>query len=290
VLDLLEDINGFKPHGESFYCLQQLVVQDVSPVNKKKTHFELIDGQQRLTTSFIILKCLNEQLYNIEYDTRPSSAEFLKKITTLDVHIIPLFQQVKELSFQNIINFQNALNEQWKLYTLEFPDNNNVDNYHFYIAYQTISNWLLKNEEITQHFLLNLKKHTKVIWYEIITNLTPEEVFINFNQGKIHLEQAELIKALFVLSLSGIRNIELRGFKTNQFAEEWNTIENQLQDDKFWYFVSNDTSDKKEANRIDYLFDVICEKPKTDDNSLFSYHFYLQKFNQSELKMKIGKR
>ena len=49
-----------------------------------------------------------------------------------------------------------------------------------------------------------------------------------------------------------------------------------MQDNRFWYFVSNDTSDKKRYNRIDFLFDIISEKPKKSEDNLFAYHFYLK--------------
>ena len=68
VNDLLNDVNGFKPTKdelgfESWYCLQPLVVArmkendprlDNENEDDKKDWYEVIDGQQRLTTIFII--------------------------------------------------------------------------------------------------------------------------------------------------------------------------------------------------------------------------------------------
>lgn len=285
VLDLLQDIHEFKPKGESFYCIQPLVVQNIYS-GEKGLKYELIDGQQRLTTTFIILQCLNESLYKINYETRIKSKDFLNNICSLKFHTSKTFQAAELIDFLITDKLQGELNQKWA----EFIENNddgvevnNIDNYHFFVTYQTVRNWLLKNEKIKDEFRKKLKHKTKVIWYEIISDQTPETVFINFNQGKIHLEQAELIKALFVLRFSNVKNAELRGFKTNQFSEEWNSIENQLQDDRFWYFVSNDTSTKREANRIDVLFDIISKKKKSNGNPLFSYHLYLQKHNLNEL-------
>lgn len=69
VTELLDDIDEFEPKQESdFYCLQPVVV-------KRKTegtqyYWELIDGQQRMTTIFIILTYLtNEQYFSLRYDT-----------------------------------------------------------------------------------------------------------------------------------------------------------------------------------------------------------------------------
>ena len=265
VEELLEDINSFNKEEQAFYCLQPIVVKEID-----KNTFELIDGQQRLTTTYIILQCLGITLFNLDYKTRKQSEVFLNKIKYL---------QVVDLS-------KIKLTQAWVDYVANSPiEHNNVDNYHFFCSYQIISNWLQTlNDSETEAFTNKLCNHTKVIWYNIKSEQSPEEIFINFNQGKIHLEQAELIKALFVLHFKAETNSEIRAFKTNQFAEEWNTIENQLQDDAFWYFVSNDISDKRKANRIDLLFDIVKKKPKKEQSKLFAYHKYLEKLNTGTLK------
>lgn len=68
VNDLLNDINEFNPEivkssgEESWYCLQPLVVRKMEEHDKrllseeeKKDWYEVIDGQQRLTTIYILL-------------------------------------------------------------------------------------------------------------------------------------------------------------------------------------------------------------------------------------------
>lgn len=68
------------------YCLQPIVVKNVGGV------YELIDGQQRLTTLYLIMKYLSLELnYSIEYTTRKSenghigSKELLENINTIDL-------------------------------------------------------------------------------------------------------------------------------------------------------------------------------------------------------------
>ncbi|MCH7400069.1 DUF262 domain-containing protein [Belliella sp. DSM 107340] len=280
VYELLTDIYDFERGGiESFYCLQPVVVKTIS-----ENTFELIDGQQRLTTIFLILRCLNEDIYTLSYKTRDSSEVFLKDITNLDLVI--------DLDLEEDINkiITPKLQNSWISFTKKVSEEiDNVDNFHFYCAYQFIKNWLNTIVDKNQYFKKNLLEFTKVIWYEQTNNYTAENVFIKFNQGKIELAQAELIKALFVLQFNTEKNIELRSFKLNQFAEEWNFIENQLQDDSFWFFVSNDVSDDKKSNRIDLLFDLITEKPITSNDKLFSYHHYLKKYTEYK-KNKIQKQ
>lgn len=275
--ELLTDIQEFSLEKESFYCLQPVVIKQLD--NNK---FELIDGQQRLTTIFIILKCLEENNYTISYRTRESSEDFLNSIHELE--------SIDELDVHADINEEiiPLLNNAWNYYVKNnLDENNNVDNYHFYCAYQYIKKWLLSIKDSQTLFRNNLLENTKVIWHDPEVNQqeeshTAEEIFINFNQGKIDLAQAELIKALFVIQLSQETNIELRIFKINQFSEEWNTIENKLQDDKFWYFVSNDISDNRKSNRIDFLFDLVKEKPDRSNDKLYSYHLYLKNYKENE--------
>ncbi len=269
--ELLTDILEFSKDAESFYCLQPVVVKEI----KEKT-FELIDGQQRLTTIFIILKCLEQDCYTISYNTRISSEEFLNKIDDLDI--------ISDLNIDSD-DAELQLNNGWNLFIEDNREKDNVDNFHFYCAFQYIKKWFVNYREQQTSFKNNLFLNTKVIWHEPNVSLdenelSAKEIFINFNHGKIDLAQAELIKALFVLQLGEENNIELRIFKTNQFSEEWNAIENKLQDDEFWYFVSNDISDDKKSNRIDLLFDLVAKKPKTSNDKLFSYHLYLEKYRR----------
>lgn len=261
---LLKDIYEFDKSKQAFYCLQPVVVKEIKAGNKRV--YELIDGQQRLTTVYIILQCLNsDHIFNIDYNTRKRSAEFLKNIKKIEV-----------LQLSNIK--QDEINRAWSTYISNYPENDNIDNYHFFTSYQIINHFLnLLSKKEKEEFADKLGKDTQIIWYEIISNLSPEKEFLNFNRGKIELEQAELIKALFVLQFKNDNNFERRTYQLNQFAEEWNQIETQLQDDNFWFFVTNDTSKKKEANRIDLLFDIVCNKPKKEEDKLYSYRLYVDK-------------
>lgn len=79
VVRLLEDIHDAKGN----YCLQPVVVK------KSGGTFELIDGQQRLTTIYLLEKYLHEKVsifeepdFTLEYETRPKTKEYLKPLAT----------------------------------------------------------------------------------------------------------------------------------------------------------------------------------------------------------------
>lgn len=61
VTQLLEDIREFvrrpKPEPDEFYCLQPLVTK-----TRSDGSFEVVDGQQRLTSLLLILRHFNERL------------------------------------------------------------------------------------------------------------------------------------------------------------------------------------------------------------------------------------
>ena len=122
VKDLLEDIQEFiDKKKEGFYCIQPLVVRRNIPDTKisdfkagleqlstassgkvlvdeteklifKNTQWEVIDGQQRLTTIHILLQVLDsEKRYFIEYQTRKGSKEFLDDIDEAKKKLILTF-------------------------------------------------------------------------------------------------------------------------------------------------------------------------------------------------------
>lgn len=77
---LLDDI--YSTEGKSNYCLQPVVVK------KNGNRYELIDGQQRLTTIYLIYRFMNEESsgfideprFTLSYATREKSEDFLKSI------------------------------------------------------------------------------------------------------------------------------------------------------------------------------------------------------------------
>lgn len=80
VIRLLDDI--YATEGKRNYCLQPVVVR------KNGDRFELIDGQQRLTTLYLIYRYMNEASFgfideprfSLSYGTREKTEEFLKSL------------------------------------------------------------------------------------------------------------------------------------------------------------------------------------------------------------------
>lgn len=268
VLQLMDDIYGHQRENGQ-YCLQPIVVKKLGA-----NEYELIDGQQRLSTIFILLKVIGQAFYSITYRTRDASEAFLRDISHLPFHLAPIDRE------RNLRHFDEELNRIWESYAVENPTYDNIDNHHFFKAYQTVKNWVHEQPQAVLNLKENLEKATSIIWYEVLGEERPEKVFARLNSGKISLTGAELIKALFVLTLQKEPNLEVRGLKQNIFAREWDDIERSLQDDSFWYFIRG--KDKAQyQTRIDLLFDIIHNKPPKTD-SLYSYRKYDALFQSGE--------
>lgn len=247
---LLTDIWDFRnsnPKTDEFYCLQPVVVSKEN--NIKGEPWELIDGQQRLTTIYIILSYFNRRfteefkkpIFSLEYETRENSKDFL-----LDIRI-------------------------------ELKDDN-VDYYFIYEAYETIKKWFSDKSNFINEFESILLNNTKVIWYEVSDESTNSiDIFTRINDGKIPLTNAELVKALFLQKDNFDSKLDL---KQLQIASEWDQIEKKLQNNSFWYFIYSSKNEIKYENRIEYIFDLIHEKKK-DYEDYYTFNKFQQSFKES---------
>lgn len=267
ITELLDDILQYYKATQNrenkvskFYCLQPVVVRKKEWLNnsKEKTKgWELIDGQQRLTTMLLILnyledvrKLLSNQLhiYSIDFETRENCKPF----------------------------FQN------KAYK-KSVDETNVDFYHISKAYEYIDNWFEKNNHKVEilNTLLKSDYNVSIIWYEAVdinqdNDDSSIELFTRLNDGKIPLTDAELIKALLLQAdlypTSEDRFVKQRLF---EIATEWDDIEAKLQDEKFWLFL-NDTS-YQPSSKIEFIFKLLADKwnvvedKEGDDKRLIEY-------------------
>jgi uncharacterized protein with ParB-like and HNH nuclease domain len=213
--ELLNDVNNFNDPSE-FYCLQPLVIKQID--NK----YELIDGQQRCTTLFLILNYLQKETFKIEYNVRKSSQAFLEK-----KHFM----------------------EEWNVSNKEF---NNIDNYHFSQAYQSIIKWFSDKEESKNDFKKKLLEKVKVIWYKVNNSESSQQIFKRINIGKIPLTNADLVKAILAINckdeniLNQWNEVELK-LKNDQF---WWFISNTHYSNRIDYLLEIITKTANDTNNL----------------------------------------
>ncbi len=247
VTQLLEDIREFSqrrnPQPEEFYCLQPLVI-------KATEHgpFEVVDGQQRLTTLLLILRHFNERLaekyrqklFTLDYETRPGLLAFLDDPS-------------------------------------EAEADSNVDYFYLYSAIQTIEKWFSTRPHEVDEIKTALLGKTQVIWFELAAHDNAVDAFTRLNVGKIPLTDDELIRALFLKR--GDAGEPETATQQLRIAHEWDQLEKALQANDFWYFLSNQKS--RPQNRIGLLFELVAKAdgpPKgagQDEHSIF--HAYAEK-------------
>lgn len=240
---LLNDIfeNGDKP-----YCLQPIVVR-----RDYQGRYELIDGQQRLTTLYIIYKFMKtifpvvDVKYTLVYETRSENSDF----------------------FNDMGNEEKA--------------ETNIDFFFIHRAYKTVEAWFAakgptQSIYIVTDFLKYFDKQVRVIWYELKDGTEEDAIslFTRLNIGRIPLTNAELVKALFLCeSQTGKDGKALSGDRRLEISLQWDTLERELHDADFWYFL---TKKKEESypTRIELLFDFIAGKEDGVREQLFTFLYF----------------
>ena len=251
VIALLEDIWEFRKntvkHGKQVgsikYCLQPLVV------SKRDDEWEVVDGQQRLTTLFLIQSYLRiDKKYTIRYET-------------------PYAKNAYELTVGN------------------FTPITHIDSYHLDEAYKTIQIWFstyLNNDFYKDDFRRALAHPEEYIpqfiWYNVTEEVNNNEnlaidIFDRLNVGKISLTNAELIKALFMTSLHE-NNPNEKYRKQIEIGHQWDNIELTLSQPLFWNFICQDT--EKYVTKIEYIFDIIMNKEPNEED-YFTFNEYYKK-------------
>lgn len=259
VRNLLDDIWDFQAQAENkdksvYYCLQPIVVRRCD-----SGEWELVDGQQRLTTIFLILsslkmilELLDKKPFTLSFETRPTSAAFLKDIQ--------LGRAEENIDFFHICQAYEAI-EEWF---------NGRDGSHKLKLIQC----LLNGDEVG--------KNVKVIWYELSHIEDPVQAFSRLNVGKIPLTNAELIRGLFLRD--GNFSSNTGHLQRMAIAQEWDEIEKILQNDEVWYFLHNGSNIP--SSRIGYLFRLIARETIGNAPLLFdphgTFHFYNGKLGEPD--------
>lgn len=241
------------------YCLQPIVVKDLG-----SDVYELIDGQQRLTTLYLImkfLKCKNQEIdlkYSIEYKTRDKSKELLEAI---------------DEKYEDLVS-------------------SNIDELFIKKAYQTITKWFKDHRNRMATFVVRLVEYVTIIWYEVNKDEDSVAIFTRLNIGKINLTNAELVKALFLSrgkkDANGHYDGNIYGIeekKQHEIALAWDAMEKELHNEKFWAFITNEPSAKYPV-RMELLFNLIAQKP-IDSGDYYTFNYFCEKFKNNNERDKI---
>lgn len=244
--DLLSDILEFDDDGKKLkYCLQPLVVKPLKEIsssrnltgilgvddilqteinNNKSIYWELIDGQQRLTTIWLILHCCNASItpppsppYTIVYEFARSIDEYY--LSNARKVIENWFSGFGPLEVDIKTDIRQKINRSIQFIWYEVDEYANSVDIFTKINMGKIP---LTNAELFKAQLLN-------------PDSIPEK---EYQSGDVERAKRQLEKIAF----------------------EWDKIEQSLRDDDFWYFISNDH--KEAETRIDYLLRLRAKQLK----------------------------
>lgn len=252
---LLDDIyTAIRDDKSKTYCLQPIVVK-----KRENDVYELVDGQQRLTTIYIIYKCMFEitggivKMPNvtINYVTRTSSKEYLN---TLD------------------------------------PEHSEdyIDFYYMYDAYKTVKRWLDNKSDnenelpiIAMDISAAFLRQVKVIWYEVDSSENSEKLFARLNIGRIPLTCAELTKAMFLSNMG-----KLSEQQKNEIALQWDIIECDLHENSIWSFLTEE-SVHEDSTRIELVLDLMANKTDKERDKLYTFLQFSERQKRGENLWKI---
>jgi len=263
VEELLTDLWEFTTQKtKNIYCLQPIAV-----VKNGECEYEVLDGQQRLTTLFLLYKYLtpkNAYTLNFERDSNECDKSRWK--------------------------FLNDIDKEEKL------DNSQIDRFYITRAYETIKEFFEKNQppvsadsenkDIKQVFrsLLDAsrsQKSVQVIWYE-----TPKEkaheTFRNLNSGKISLTNTDLIKALLLNRVNG-----LPADQHETVARQFEEMEQTLKLDHFWHMLSSEVP-KYPHTRMDLLFNVVANVEEKEVQ--IDYRTSFRRFAEEKEKLSLEQK
>ena len=239
---LLNDLSEAARNKIDHYSLQPIVVK-----RRGEGDWELIDGQQRLTTLWLIFDYMYRSgyrdfraCYHLEYETRSLSRDYLQ---TLDE------QQARK----------------------------NIDFFHLRAAHEAIAEWFEtisgnvqgKGSRITRIYTY-LWDSVRVIWYEVPEEEQPIPLFTRLNQGRIPLTDAELLKAVLLNAVA-----KNKPGRETEIAAQWDGIERDLQRPEIWAFAAGGIQDDgRYGTRISLLFDTLAQEKSPTAGMPPRYHTF----------------
>ena len=272
VEELLKDLWEFsKQKTKNIYCLQPIAV-----VKNGECEYEVLDGQQRLTTLFLLYKYLTQ-----------------KNVYTLN------FERDSNECDKSRWKFLNDIDKEEKL-----DNSHQIDRFYITEAYKKIKIFFesfeknqpsvfadSEKKDIKQIFrslldasLLDAsrsQKSVQVIWYE-----TPKEkaheTFRNLNSGKISLTNTDLIKALLLNRVNG-----LPANQHETVARQFEEMEHTLKLDHFWHMLSSEVP-KYPHTRMDLLFNVVAnvEEKEVQIDYRTSFRWFAEEDEKLSLEQK----
>ena len=300
VYNLLDDLLEFKDNEDKnsikqFYCLQPLVVVENKNLRTDDNSkvYDVIDGQQRLTTLFLLMHYLKvRSIFNLRYDRACR-----KDSNNTDYND-------GRLKYDELINkSDDEISKNPDLFYM-IQAKKDIDNW-FNMKFETydgIDRYILDSiapmnykKQANPFFLSNNDEEdpnddcqdVRFIWYNaskasVINYKDSIKIFRRLNYGKTSLSAADLIKAL-LFQCDVYDNVSKPVMKQIAFrmSTEWDAMEKYLQDEFMWSMLSYKQYDR--ISHIDLILSIVAKdllqknEIKTtaaESDSDYEYHIF----------------
>lgn len=272
VHELLDDLLEFslqKNNGQ-FYCLQPLVVVANKSIENPEDIdipvFDVIDGQQRLTTLFLIMNSLNmDGLFHLRHEraVNPQTNQnlytngeliyrSLSNLSTKDIADNPDYFYINQ-AYEDIKSWFDYRKKTWpKVARL-------IEDVIFSQDYEK-PNEIFYNEQKDKNENLH---DVRFIWYDATGKMSSYkssiEIFKSMNYGKTSLTSAELIKALlFQCDIYDEQKKQEMKQIAFRMSTEWDGMEKKLQDKFMWSMLKPIGYDK--PSHIDIVLSFVAKQ------------------------------
>ena len=255
--ELIEDLYyAFEHKEDNEYFLGSLVLKNTN--NQNFTEYEVLDGQQRLTTFFMMIAVLRDLLEDEDYKSTMREMIYqkenkLKKIPSRNRITYYIRDNVESFISEFIISDNGTLKKDELLHRAE-SDNISISNMANGIL---IINNLLSQKENLEEFVVFLLNKALFIYVSTENTEDAFRLFTILNDRGIPLTSADILKST---NIGQIQKEELK-----KYSKIWEEIEAKYGDnfDRFLVFIRNIlVKQKPHANLLDEFEKNIYEKGK----------------------------
>ena len=161
---LIDDILN---NDDDHYYLGILVLSK----NKKK-NYEIIDGQQRMTTLYLLLKCLGKKACNLVFAHREKSTEFLNNVDNIIEELDSGKKRINKIDdnmYEKLLYIHKRLSEKsvkkdlvdklYKTYIIVTELDSNIDLNHYFEVMNIRGEQLLQSDIVKSKLMKYLKNN-----------------------------------------------------------------------------------------------------------------------------------
>lgn len=223
-------------NGQQEYYLQYLTLKKNKEIEKSETYFEVIDGQQRLTTLTLLFSALdwggkieenftkNNGDYKVKYERYLGSAEKPSSNIFQEAHnnFKEILERESGLTYQNIDRQTESINDQGRYYMV-------------WAAVQIHNFFRLLSEEDRRKFIAFIESKVKLILNLENEFTSAEEVFTSLNGNKVPLTDVYLIKGLLLTKASRVNKLTKNHLHFNEIMQKRSLLAKSWDEMNNWF-------------------------------------------------------